>query len=399
MSTLIYSGTHGSSPRMTYQIYYTATRSSTNVKVTFDITTTLNPGGVIYTLGPVIFYGGSYAGSTQASTTIKDREGDQWGPAGSDGAPRYRSCSFTIGTTDSNMNLYFRIDVGDLSSPHALSEQRVNVSIPSYIAPTAPTWVSINPNPCNINSRPTISWGGATAGSSGRLLYDIEVRSTKGDGNWTNWLRIVNSQTATSYNEIVLANMSVFGQKPFVGVKYQYRIRVYDGVGGEGKGTSAWINTSELKVDFTLPIAPTVQWSASTVKRNKNAAVSWSGANGGSGTITNYKLVIDLTGSNKTTIISSQTYTQSATSKVVDVLSLFPSAKNGNYLKATVYTNNSWGQQSAASQAVYILVKGNQLWVKIDGSWKEGECYIKIDGSWREGLPYIKLNGSWKESV
>ena len=47
MSTLIYSGAHGSSPRMTYQIYYTATRNGTNVKVTFDITTTLNPGGSI----------------------------------------------------------------------------------------------------------------------------------------------------------------------------------------------------------------------------------------------------------------------------------------------------------------------------------------------------------------
>lgn len=398
MSTLIYSGTHGSSPRMTYQIYYTATRSGTNVKVTFDITTTLNRGGVIDTLGPVIFYGGSYSGSTQASTTIKNREGDQWGPAGNDGAPRYRSCSFTITTTDSNMNLYFRVDVGDLSSPHALSEQRVNVSIPSYVAPTAPTWVNINPNPCNINSKPIISWGGAKAGSNGQLLYDIEVRSTKGDGNWTNWLRIVNSQSSTTYNETVLKNMNVYGQKPFVGVKYKYRIRSYDGETGD-RGLSAWKESPELTVSFTAPSAPTVRWSASTVKRNKSTSVSWSGANGGSGTITNYTLVVSLVGANQSTVISTKTYTQTSTSKIINVLSEFPSAKNGNYLKANVYTNNSWGQRSSASNSVYTLVKGNQMWVKINGTWREGECYIKINGAWREGLPYIKVNGTWKESI
>ena len=398
MSTLIYSGTHGTSPRMTYQIYYTATRSGTNVKVTFDITTTLNRGGVIYTLGPVIFYGGSYSGSTQASTTIKNREGDQWGPAGNDGAPRYRSCSFTITTTDSKMNLYFRVGVGDLSSPHALSEQRVNVSIPSYVAPTAPTWVNINPNPCNINSKPIISWGGAKAGSNGQLLYDIEVRSTKGDGNWTNWLRIVNSQSSTTYNETVLKNMNVYGQKPFVGVKYKYRIRSYDGETGD-RGLSAWKESPELTVSFTAPSAPTVRWSASTVKRNKSTSVSWSGANGGSGTITNYTLVVSLVGANQSTVISTKTYAQTSTSKIINVLSEFPSAKNGNYLKANVYTNNSWGQRSSASSSVYTLVKGNQMWIKINGTWKEGECYIKINGAWREGLPYIKVNGTWKESI
>lgn len=398
MSTLIYSGTHGTSPRMTYQIYYTATRSGTNVKITFDIIASLNQYGVLYTIGPVTFYGGSYAGTTQCSTVIKNRTGDQWGPAGSDGAPRYRQASFTVSTTSSNMDLYFRIDVGDISSSHALSEQRVNVSIPAYVAPTAPTWVSINPNPCNINSKPIISWGGAKAGSNGQLLYDIEVRSTKGDGNWTNWLRIVNSQSSTTYNETVLKNMNVNGQKPFVGVKYKYRIRSYDGETGN-RGLSAWKESPELTVSFTAPSAPTVRWSASTVKRNKSTSVSWSGANGGSGTITNYTLVVSLVGANQSTVISTKTYTQTSTSKIINVLSEFPSAKNGNYLKANVYTNNSWGQRSSASSSVYTLVKGNQMWIKINGTWKEGECYIKINGAWREGLPYIKVNGTWKESI
>ena len=90
---------------------------------------------------------------------------------------------------------------------------------------------------------------------------------------------------------------------------------------------------------------------------------------------------------------------ESFTNCMNDWLSEFPSAKNGNYLKANVYTNNSWGQQSSASNSVYTLVKGNQMWVKINGTWREGECYIKINGAWREGLPYIKINGTWKESI
>ncbi len=394
---LLWHGTSSRNPTINYDVFVNVgDRHGAEVDCQFQVNAWLQSSvsylGTGYTLD---LYGGTYSGSTDRHVVIREW-GDRW--SGTEVHTSY-SDWFSVNSVESSITLYFFIEGTGFSTSANVYGLSGVATLPDYISPKAPTWTNITPNPCNINSRPTISWGGATAGSSGQLLYDIEVRSTKGDGSWTNWLRIVNSQTATSYNEIVLANMSVLGQKPFVGVKYQYRIRVYDGVGGEGKGNSAWINTAELKVDFTLPTAPIVQWNASTVKRNKSATVSWSGANGGSGTITNYKLVIDLTGSNKTTIISSQTYTQSTTSKIIDVLSLFPSAKNGNYLKATVYTNNSWGQQSAASQAVYILVKGNQLWVKIDGSWKEGECYIKIDGSWREGLPYIKLNGSWKESV
>lgn len=394
---LLWHGTSSRNPTINYDVFVNVgNRYGETVDCQFQVNTWLqNTQSYLGTGHTLDLYGGTYSGSTDRHVVIREW-GDRW--SGTEVHTSY-SDWFSVYSLESSITLYFFIEGTGFSTSANVYDLSGTATLPDYISPKAPTWTNINPNPCDINSSSTISWGGATAGSSGKLLYDVEVRSTKKDGSWTKWVRIANSQTATSYKEGVLANMNILGQKPFVGVKYQYRIRVYDGVGGESKGTSAWTNTSELRVNFTLPKAPTVQWSANTVKRNKNAAVSWSGANGGSGTIINYKLVIDLTGSNKTTIISSQTYTQSATSKVVDVLSLFPSAKNGNYLKATVYTNNSWGQQSAASQAAYILVKGNQLWVKIDGSWKEGECYIKIDGSWREGLPYIKLNGSWKESI
>lgn len=391
----LWGGSSSSHPTIYYDVYVnTGARSGRNVSLQFQVNAWLSSGGKLLTGYTLDLYGGSYSGSSQAHVNIRGYN-DRWTDSS---VHTSYSDWFTVDNINSSITLYFFIEGTGFSVSPNLYGLSGTAAIPAYNPPSAPTWTSISPNPCAITNKPVVSWGGASAGSSGQLLYDIEVRSTKSSGGWTDWLRIKNSYSGTSYTEIVLSGMNVYGQKPYVGVKYQYRIRSYGTLAGD-LDLSGWKTTSELTVFFTAPTAPTVQWNASTVKRNKNATVSWSGANGGSGTITNYKLVIDLTGSNKTTIISSQTYTQSATSKVVDVLSLFPGAKNGNYLKATVYTNNSWGQQSAASQSVYILVKGNQLWVKIDGSWKEGECYIKIDGSWREGLPYIKLNGSWKESV
>lgn len=349
--------------------------------------------------GPVIFYGGSYSGSTQASVTIKNREGDQWGPAGSDGAPRNRSCDFTIETTQNKMDVYFRITVGDLSSPHALSEQKVTIGIPKFNAPTAPTWVNINPNPCLISQAPTISWGGATPGSRGVIVYDVEIASTKTNGNWTEWKRVSSSQSSTTYKEGVISSIDVNGQKPFLGVKYKYRIRSYDGKSGYEVGLSAWKESPELTITFTVPTAPNVYWDNSTVKKNKSATVKWANAGGGSGTIIGYKLEVNLMGANQTTILATKTYNQSDTSKLINVLTEFPDAQNGNYLRARVYTNNSWGQQSSASNSAYILIKGNQIWIKVNGTWKEGECYIKINGAWKEGLPYIKVNGTWKESI
>ena len=45
-----------------------------------------------------------------------------------------------------------------------------------------------------------------------------------------------------------------------------------------------------------------------------------------------------------------------------------------------------------------ISVRGNQMWIKINGSWIEGDTYFKINGSWVEATPYIKIDGSWKET-
>ena len=391
----LWGGSSSSHPTIYYDVYVnTGARSGRNVSLQFQVNAWLSSGGKLLTGYTLDLYGGSYSGSSQAHVNIRGYN-DRWTDSS---IHTSYSDWFTVDNINSSITLYFFIEGTGFSASPNLYGLSGTAAIPAYNPPSAPTWTSISPNPCAITNKPVVSWGGASAGSSGQLLYDIEVRSTKSSGGWTDWLRIKNSYSGTSYTEIVLSGMNVHGQKPYVGVKYQYRIRSYGNLAGDSD-LSAWKTTSELTVSFTAPTAPTVKWNPTTVKKNKTTTLSWSGASGGSGSITNYKVVINLTEKNKTTILSTNTSTQSGTSMIVDVLKTFSTAKNGNYLKATVYTNNSWGQQSSGSTPVYALVKGNQIWIKIGGSWKEGECYVKINGSWKEGLPYIKVNGSWKESV
>lgn len=394
MATL-WSGSSTGSPVVNYTVLSETERSGTTVRVRFQVNARLGQSSYIGTGHTITFYGGSYSGSTQTKVEMLSSDG-RWGN-GHDGW--YATPWFDVNTTSSSFTLYFFIEGSGFTQSQNIYGLSGTTDAPAFKAPTAPTWVSINPNPCNINNKPVISWGGAQAGSTGVVVYDVEVASSKSSGGWTEWARIASSQSATTYNEIVLANMNVNGQKPFVGVKYKYRIRSYDGQTSFETGLSAWKESPEITVEFTLPKAPNVYWAASTVKRNKSINVNWANANGGSGTITNYKLVVSLMSSNQTTVLSTKTYTQSSTTKTINVLSEFSGAKNGNYLKAVVYTNNSWGQQSAASNSAFTLVKGNQMWIKVNGAWKEGECYIKVNGAWKEGLPYVKVNGSWKESI
>lgn len=364
----------------------------------FQVNTWLQSSESFLGTGKVLtLYGGTYSGATDEDKRVYIKEyNDSWRGTG---IHTSYSQPFTVSSFNNSITLYFFIEGQGFSySPNVYGLSGTAI-LPDYVKPTAPTWTNITPNPCDVNNKPTITWGGAVAGSSGQLLYDVEVRSTIPSGGWTNWLRISNSQTTTSYYEIYLRNMNIYGQTAYVGVQYQYRIRVYDGVGAEGVGTSDWRETSPLSVTFALPTAPNVTWNTNTIKRKQGATVNWSGANGGSGTITNYLLYLDLMPSTNGNIIKRQEYTLTGNSFYVDVPNLFSEAKNGNYIRATMYTNNSWGQRSMQSNYAFLLIKGNQIWIKINGSWKEGECYIKINGAWKEGVPYLKVNGNWKEST
>lgn len=393
MATL-WEGSSSGSPVVYYTVTADTERNGKNIRIKFNVNARLGDYSYIYTGHTLNFYGGTYDGSTQASVQLMDT-GDRWNPGHNEW---YSTNWFEIDSTASSVTLYFFIEGGGFNVSQNIYGLSGTTDAPAYIRPTAPSWANISPNPCNINNKPIITWGGAQAGSSGMLLYDIEVRSTKSTGGWTDWLRIRNSYSGTSFNEIVLSGMSIFGQTPYVGVKYQYQIRSYDGVAGDA-GLSGWTQTPELSVEFTLPVAPNVYWDAPTVKKNKSIKLNWNNATGGSGTITNYKVSISLMDANQTTVLSTYDSVQTGDSLTLNVLAQFPTARNGNYIRAIVYTNNSWGQTSYASNSAYTLVKGNQIWIKIDGTWREGECYIKIDGIWKEGLPYIKIDNNWKEST
>lgn len=395
---LLWHGSSSQDPTINYDVFVNVgERSGTMVSCQFQVNTWLQYSGSFLGTGKVLtLYGGTYSGSTDENKRVYIKGwNDSWR---GDAVHTAYSEWFSVYSLSNSITLYFFIEgEGFADSPNVYGLSGV-ATLPDYIRPTAPSWANISPNPCNINNKPIITWGGAQAGSSGILLYDIEVRSTKSTGGWTDWLRIRNSYSGTSFNEIVLSGMSIFGQTPYVGVKYQYQIRSYDGVAGDA-GLSGWTQTPELSVEFTLPVAPNVYWDAPTVKKNKSIKLNWNNATGGSGTITNYKVSISLMDANQTTVLSTYDSVQIGDSLTLNVLAQFPTAKNGNYIRAIVYTNNSWGQTSYASNSAYTLVKGNQIWIKIDGTWREGECYIKIDGIWKEGLPYIKIDNNWKEST
>ena len=49
-----------------------------------------------------------------------------------------------------------------------------------------------------------------------------------------------------------------------------------------------------------------------------------------------------------------------------------------------------------SSQFAYIIVVGNQFWIKIAGIWKQATAFVKISGVWKSTTPYVKVGGVWK---
>ena len=308
---------------------------------------------------------------------------------------RTRTVTVTMNSTASNVEVGYNIS--GAAGQHSLitpnGDNYANIEAPAYVAPTAPTWFSINPNPCNINSAPLLTWGGANPGSNGITAYDVEVQSLRPGGGWTDWARISNAQSGTSFQEVTLSNMNVNGVRPFVGVQYQYRVRTSDTYAA----TSAWVYGT-LNVSFGSPTQPTsYTLNPEKVKRGGTINISWSGASGGSGTISQYQLqkrVYDHDsqswgnwediGNTSTTNYTYQT--------AADI-------KNGDLIQFRIRTVNSWGQTSNWLTTSSVTVHGNQMWLKINGTWKETETYLKVGGAWKEATPYIKVNGVWKESV
>ncbi len=275
--------TNNYSPKSRTDVWFSTWRDGQTVyvKATVSVTLLYSDGYFNYK-GEINF--NMWGSGANASANIKSYD-DKW----SVGSPRTRTreCTMSFSSTASSFEIGCNVTVPSGHNSIAMPDQYKWVGAPSFNPPTAPTWCNINPNPCNIDDHPVITWGGASAGSMGKIYYDVELRSTLPSGGWTNWLRISNSQESTSYNEITLRNMNVYGQTPYLGVKYQYQIRSIDSI----SSASGWIQSPELSVYFNNPTAPTSYTLSSTsIKKDGEVNISWYGASGGNGSISAYEL-------------------------------------------------------------------------------------------------------------
>lgn len=379
-------------PSGTAEVWIDATRNGVNVTVNATIKCTFRySNDYIAYNGEINF--NMWRDANNASATIKGYY-DRW--YATNEWSRTRTCSMTFPWYGNDMVLGFNMTVPPGNSRFSIPNTEITLDVPDYIAPGAPTWCNISPNPCAINAAPTITWGGATAGSSGRILYDVEVRSSTPTGGWTNWLRISNSQTGTSYQEIVLSGMSVNGQKPFAGVKYQYRIRVWDGV----QSASGWINSPELVVGFVVPSPPTsYTLSDSSIKKDGSITITWSGASGGAGSIVRYYLDWRIYNHNTKKWTDWDRLDTTNTNYIFNMLDYYQNATNGDQLQFRISVLNSWNVPSDYLTIPAIPVRGNQMWIKINGNWVEGDTYLKVNGAWVEATPYIKVNNVWYETT
>lgn len=548
-------------PTSTASVYMDTSRNGASVTITATVVCnmTYSSGYVNYN-GEINFNMWCPGGS--ASANIKGYY-DRWS-AGS-ARTRTRTCSMTITSTGDSIPVGFNMTIPSdrpAGAAFRIDNRETRVGFPGYSAPSAPSWINATPNPCSITGRPVITWGGARTGTLGRLYYDVEVRSSKPGGGWTNWLRIANSQGGTSYNEIVLQGMNVHGQLPFAGVVYQYRVRSTDG----SYTSSNWV-TVTLNVGFNNPTPPTTYtFSNNSIKRDGSIIINWSGATAGTGTIQNYEVdyriynhktgtwsnwieqvykgsasnftfdlgklysVLDGTyiiqvapnlklgttynnlawgikdsavepatvitllkhtdntatnqqfkvayngdGFYKISLIHSdmnldvrggetanntplQEYPENGSdaqkwiiqevegrkgvyniiSKLSPHFSLYADIRNntitenanvvinrysgnnsqnftltningdetsgavlanGDILQFRIRTINSWGQASSYLVTANLPVRGNQIWVKIQGTWVMAELYVKNNGAWAEATPYIKQNGVWYVST
>lgn len=385
------------SPTSTATIYMDTYRDGADIVVNATVVCTLT-----YSSGYIIYDGeinfNMWSGAVGASANIKGYY-DRW--AANTARTRTRTCSMRIRTTASSVDIGFNMTIPSSRPAGAafrIGAQYRTLGAPSYIAPTQPTWASISPNPCGINQAPLITWGGASAGSLNTLRYDVEVRSTVTySPAWSEWLRISTAQSATSYQEFALNTMNVYGVKPFVGVKYQYRVRSTD----NAYSNSGWKETPVLSVTFTPPAPPTnYRLTVTTVKKDGTIGLSWSGATGGAGSISSY-IVSSRYFNHKTTSWSGwkKLYQGNRSNYSFNVTNVYPNAQNGDSIQLRISTTNSWGQESTYLVTISIKIRGNQIWLKVNGSWLEGDLYDKENGSWNEGLPYLKNIGSWKEST
>lgn len=122
-----------------------------------------------------------------------------------------------------------------------------------YSVPVAPTTLSV-PSSVEIDSGFNVTWSGAKAGSNGLSGYDLQVRAHNGS-SWTDWVNVLTKKNQTSYSVASIKNLTVSGVSYSTNgenVKFQYRVRAYDGQ----IGYSSWKTSGEVKILINAPTTP-----------------------------------------------------------------------------------------------------------------------------------------------
>lgn len=395
------------SPQMYVYVDFNSSRSGSTVTITATATLAYRypSGGGYLGVGWELWF---ELGRSPNETLASDRflaSNERW--YASNESSRTVSCSISFNTYDSASPVYCRVVTTNGNyQAGTMPDTGLIINFEGYRAPTAPTWINTTPNPCSINSAPLILWGNGQAGSNGQIYYDVEVRSSIQSGGYTNWLRISSAQRRTSYQEIKLANMNVYGIVPYVGVNYHYRVRSSDGVAL----VSDWISIQQ-NVSFISPSPPTnVQLSSSTIPLTATTTnqfkltLTCTGASGGAGSIQYYFFNFRIYQQ------STKTWTDwSAQSSSLNGIKnfYFPgdfdefgiTFQNDDLIQFRVCVQNSYGVNSSYVTTSSIKLRGNIIRLKNNGTWITTSSYFKNNGNWSTATPYLKYNGAWNNSL
>lgn len=329
---------------ITADIYMDASRNGHDVTVTATVVCTMsNTAGYIGTGYYANF--NMWCSPASSSVVIKSPE-ETW--RGTSEISRTRYCSMVIGTSGNTLDVGFNISVKPGQVALNIPDKAVTISVPPFNPPTPPSWISINPNPCSLDESPLITWGGASVGSLGRLYYDVETRAQKPNGEWTAWLRISENQSSASYQGTTIRNTNVWGQTFFPGIRFQYRVRSDDG----SYSSSNWKESPFLDVTYSNPTAPTsYTLSDKKIKKNGNVSLSWFGATGGSGTISEYEVEYRIYNHNTVTwsdwLLG---YVGTSLSYNFDLSSLYSVSSSTYYIKSNKNTSYVMGVLNSSKE-------------------------------------------------
>ena len=208
-----------------------------------------------------------------------------------------------------------------------------------YTACTAPTSFTVTPN--NFETSVTLSWSGASGGSSNSISsYYIQYRTSSDNSTWLGWANLETvSSTATSGSKTI--DMSPAVPR---GVYVQFRIQTQGTAGGSYY--SGYKESSSIRRNpYTKCTAPTAITISPSDIFEDSVTITWSGASGGTNnSIQKYDIQYITSSDNSTwrTWISLTAYstTVSNGSYVAQLSSI---VTRGDYVKFRIRTEGSAG--------------------------------------------------------